>query len=462
MNRSFVVTIGMAVACASLAPWAQSDETGWYRGGQGDGDQILASPLVVDLDSDGYQEIIVPAFDDNLYVYRHDGTSSSSWPVDMGFTDGMVGSAAAGDVDGDGSIEIVIVGDDGEDQNAKVKVYELDGSLRGSAVSLGTSASAKATPCLIDCYRFDGATTHPAKEIVIRDGTGNVNIIYWNASDFAVKSGFSLNTCTDDSQRDLYGRQAITPSVSAVYLGAGVTYLVVASTNDTIYRRLITSTSSANWTVATKSDLHSSSGATTKFYSSPAVVDLDGDSSYEVVAAASDGKVYVWDYDGGARTGWPQSTSEQIVASPAVADLDDDGDLEIIVGSEDGQIYVWNADGTAVSGWPQATLGDVFGSPAVAEIDGSAGLEIVAVSLDKHIYAWSRTGQKLPGWPKRVNTMLYSSPAIGDIHGSGRMSIITAGYDGRVFCFDLDRKSLDPTAGWLQFRGGPTRQGNAE
>ena len=70
----------------------------------------------VDLDGNGRMEIVVPSFDDRLYVYNHDGTpfnpGSAPWPKELGFSDGTIASVSAGDIDGDSDLEIVVVGDD--------------------------------------------------------------------------------------------------------------------------------------------------------------------------------------------------------------------------------------------------------------------------------------------------------------------------------------------------------------
>lgn len=444
-------------------------QKGWPHGGLSDVERIEASPLLVDLDGNGRTEIIYPNHDDFLYVYNHDGTTFSvtvttppNWPQPMGYLDGTIASPAVGDIEGTGTKDIVVVGDDKSGKAAKVRVFRSNGTQLGTGIDLATTASGKATACIIDCYKYNGTTRHSAEEILVRDGNGRVHVIYWNGT--ALQELTAFDTTTSDTERDRFGSQPITPSVSAVDEGGGVTYIVAPSTNNKIYRWRVTSSSSSttsfNFQVSPLASLQTDHGSTTQFLGSAALVNIDADPSYEIVIGASSKQVYVWDDDGTTYTGWPKQTSQTLTSSPAIADLDVDGIPEVIVGCDDGRVYAWHRDGSNVSGYPVETGGPIYSSPVCADIDGIEGLEVVATSLDGFMHAWSNSGQRLYGWPKQFNTNVYASPALGDIHRNGRFSVVTGGFDGRIFVFDLARKSLDVNAGWLQFRGGFKRQGH--
>lgn len=464
-KRDITLLAGALTCALAIAGQEAPAQRGWPRGNTSVADKIQASPLLVDLNGDGTMEILVPSFDDKLYIYNHDGTTfnpgGSPWPKVLGFGDGTIASVAVGQVDGDSALEIVVVGDNKSAQSATLKVYEIDGTA-WSSVTLGSLASAKATPCLIDVYRYSGETRHEAEEILIRDGDGKVHIFYWNGTGLStLYSSPTFDTVATDANRDRFGILPITSSISARYRGDGITYLAVGSSDSKVYRWKVTSTAETNWQVTALDSLVGGD----RFLGSPVLVDLDGDSSVELVASSLDHSVYVWDWDATTdeatlRDGWPQSTGAAIFSSPAVADIDGDGYLEIIVGSDDSKIHVWKHDGSPLTGWPQETLGDVFSGPVAEDIDGDGLPEIFATSFDGHLYGWDGSGDLLAGWPKRLNTVLYASPAVGDIHQSGRMSVVTAGFDGTVFCFDLAPKYGTPISAWPQFRGGPRRQGS--
>ncbi|PNH12688.1 hypothetical protein TSOC_000387 [Tetrabaena socialis] len=63
-------------------------------------------------------------------------------------------------------------------------------------------------------------------------------------------------------------------------------------------------------------------------YSSPTLVDLNGDGKLEVVVGTSMGFLYVLDHTGSPLPGWPVQMGE-IQGQPLVADINNDGELEI-------------------------------------------------------------------------------------------------------------------------------------
>lgn len=469
--RANIILLSIVVFACHIAP-SSAQTKGWPRAMGG----AQASPLAVDLDADGKLEVIVPAFDDRLYVFNHDGTYFTGWPQTLMFDgsttgSGTIGSAAVGDVDGDGNLEIVVAGSNTSHESARINVYTTTGTLvQSKALDNNTNAAAKGTVSLVDCYRYSGSTRHDALEIVLRDGDGQLHVLKWNGSSFddLFVDNNTYKTATGGTAfQDRFGSQPINASVTARYMGSDETYLLVGSTDDKIYRWKATSTTGTNWSLSTLAAIDLNLGDTVRFLGSITFADVDGDADRDIIAGATDGKARVWDgasWDGGAPsllTGWPQSTGQAITSSAAVGDIDDDNEVEIVIGSNDGKIYAWNDDGTAVTGWPIATGGDIFGSPVLAEVDGVSGLEVIAGSLDAHLYLWTGAGALISRWPQNLNTPLYSSPSVVDLHGGGRISIVVAGYEGRLFVLDLPYHSSDTSAGWQQFRGGTTRDGVA-
>lgn len=148
----------------------------------------------------------------------------------------------------------------------------------------------------------------------------------------------------------------------------------------------------------------------------PAIGDLDGDGTLEIVAATIEGDIYVVSTDGSIRDGWPvglpevpssdtlrggPSSRESIIergifASPALGDLDSDGELEVVIAAFDGSVYVFRADGSAQPGWPvgltapvlwvddaDAAPGRIMTSPAIGDVDGDGILDIAVGSNEK-------------------------------------------------------------------------------
>ncbi len=178
-------------------------------------------------------------------------------------------------------------------------------------------------------------------------------------------------------------------------------------------------------------------GPSYNFRAAPALVDLDGDGVLDIVITAnsqgtSGGLVLAYRCAGGScalLTGWPQAVDDiSLIASPAVDDLDGDGSPEVVVENRD-RVYAWHADGTAVTtGLHRALLavpiagGETNGGtgtiatsqPALADLDNDGTVEVIVggnvLRLD---------GTPAAGWAGgRPSALNAASAAIGDLDGN--------------------------------------------
>ena len=112
---------------------------------------------------------------------------------------------------------------------------------------------------------------------------------------------------------------------------------------------------------------------------------------------------------------------EAWLASPAVADLDGDGTIEILA-ARSGVVLGWHIDGSIV--FRQEVDGRCWSSPVVADLRADLpGLEIAQASDDK-IYAWQADGTILPGFPYTWRGELRSLGA-GDIDADGEIELVS-------------------------------------
>ena len=102
------------------------------------------------------------------------------------------------------------------------------------------------------------------------------------------------------------------------------------------------------------------------FIATPAAGDLDGDGDIEIVAAGTYGGVYAWHHDGSVVTGYPQAIIERgpseitneflydngFVGAPALYDLDGSGTLEVIIAGMDSRLYIFDHLGQDWGGFP--------------------------------------------------------------------------------------------------------------
>ena len=168
-------------------------------------------------------------------------------------------------------------------------------------------------------------------------------------------------------------------------------------------------TGELEWRLASGHD-RSQPGASNVGRTWPGVViaDLDGNGDLEIVTAHGGGYVSVYDHQGYFQSGWPRRPAEQELRGLAVYDLDADGSLEVIVtGAVYGKVNTWvyEHDGALRAGWPQLSndSGYAYGvfndNAAVGDLDGDGLGEIVVPSDVHYICAYEANGAQIPAHP---------------------------------------------------------------
>lgn len=311
------------------------------------GSHEQSSPLVADLDGDrtagGTAEVVI-AIDREVHVLDRGGLPLPGWPR---LTARLVlCSPAAGDVDGDGDLEVVVL-----DQEANLYVFDSAGhALPGWPRDVGSFSNT--TPALVD---LDG---EPGAEILAGTTDGWLVALRKDGSapPGSWPAGLGVMGPASPAVADLDGDG----EVEIVALNAAGDLFLL--------------------------DRHGSSRKIAKLpgqhgFSSPAIGDLDGDGRGEIAVGSGQangaGFVSLIDAEGKMMPGWPVATGADVSASPALVDLDADGRREVIVPDLYGQLHALRADGRAFPGWPRDLDGWVLSSPVAADLDGDGGLEIV-------------------------------------------------------------------------------------
>jgi outer membrane protein assembly factor BamB len=169
----------------------------------------------------------------------------------------------------------------------------------------------------------------------------------------------------------------------------------------------------------------------------PTIVDLDNDGNLDFVVAtwnAEDGDTNrIYAYRGkDQKLLWSHDLSNVTYHGTAVADLDDDGKPELVIGDYNGRVYAINGeDGSLV--WDFMDEVPIYiGSPvSVGDVDGDGHCDFVFCDAYK-IIAINRIGEFI--W--RYNILAgqaFRGVALSDVSGDGILDVLFASSGGHAY-----------------------------
>lgn len=324
-----------------------------------------SSPTIVDLDGDGYPEIVFGTQGGRVVAVRANG--SLMWSYKTG-TVPVLSKAAIADIDGDGSIEVVVGAGSGAMQGGGIYVISATGQLQCSFTALNPQHP-------------QGMYSSPA--------VGRLDPSQPKKMQIAVASfDFRFRVLRDDC---------------SVWWEKGVFQYVV----DTI------------WSSPSIVDLNRDGALD---------IVVGADSNLHVlpgITLPNGGMLRAMRGDGsGDLPGFPVLYDEVIYSSPAIGDIRDNGQWEISVGTGrcwdmpscavvqpvTKQVITVNAQGQSLPGWPVLTPSQSArtASPALAKFSGVNGLVSIINTMRNDdvtgvVHAFRPDGTELPGWPVEPN-----------------------------------------------------------
>jgi subtilisin family serine protease len=419
---------------ADQAPWPRPDpnEMEPYE-------YFLGSPLCLDVDGDGRNEVIASAFDFsdywgmmNLYLWKEDGNSVPGWPkaIDSYYAPGK----AVGDIDGDGEYELVATTDFGE-------VYAWH--VQGGTIVDGN------WPALLGDWG-SSIISSPLIADLDDDGTGEVII----ALDYESGATDGLYALRGDGTF-LWQRRYTSngPMCAADFNGDGKAEIALCGYGpglSRVYTFILDRQGQqmARWRGGTRKGV--------------AAADLDGDGKPELVfcteedieAARADGST-VW------KTKIPDPLETEGAIS--IGDIDGDGDGEIFVTSlveadefTFTRVYGFDHQGKPLvnEGYPKTIMGDPTRmAPVIGDIDGDGQKELVVSPLGEPMMAWEADGSATPGFPLlRLAGGEESTPMLEDLDQDGDLEIMVADDDYRFHVLDLPAAYAPERIDWGMYR----------
>jgi len=182
--------------------------------------------------------------------------------------------------------------------------------------------------------------------------------------------------------------------------------------------------------------------------SSPALADLNGDGTVELIQGDRSGKVNVFD----ALTGdtvWVKQLDGEDAGSPAVGDLNGDGKAEIVIRSTvAGKIFALDASGNVIWSFDVGKTNPDWKSCAPIMFRNSHGQACVVVGSTsattsesiEQFYCLDGAGNVL--WQRPTRGAVVSTIAAGDLDADGRADIFAVTLLGVLYRFDEDGRVL--------------------
>ena len=362
---------------------------------------VLSQPELVDLDADLDLDAVIGESEGNLRYYENTGSStapafvlrSGTASPFNGIGVGRFSAPALADLDADGDLDLL--------------PGEYYGGLR-DFVNTGTSSDPAFVPSTGTASLFHGidAGSFSSPELVDLDADGDLDVVigelsgtflYFANTGSATDPAFLERTGTANP----LGGFDVGSQSNATFAdidGDGDLDAFAGESDGVMTLLANTGTSTGPAFIERSGFDNPLFGFDVGFNSQPALVDLDGDGDFDVVAGEADGILNYFENTGSSmtpaylgRTGTANPFLGFDVGSrsiPAFADLDRDGDLDVLVGEISGTFSYLENTGTSTApaflertGTANPFLGNDIGrhsSPALADLDADGDLDALS------------------------------------------------------------------------------------
>jgi len=179
-----------------------------------------------------------------------------------------------------------------------------------------------------------------------------------------------------------------------------------------------------------------------------AVADINGDGVVEIVAADARGNVAAFNPNG--KELWERHLGSKITAGATFADVDGDGNIEVLLGSNNGHVHVLSGvTGMDVGPFPFKTFGKIMAPVLPVKLDdpGMPGLQLVVMAFDGFLYAID--GKTACADSLDIGETSYAMVLAEDIDGDGRLELVVSSMNGNLYAIGTASK-YQPLKAWPQ------------
>lgn len=180
-------------------------------------------------------------------------------------------------------------------------------------------------------------------------------------------------------------------------------------------------------------------------YSSPTVVDLDGDGYMDILVGTSYGLVYVLDHHGNVRKKFPLEMAE-IQGGVVAADINDDGKIELVTTDTHGNVAAWTVNGEEI--WEKHLKSLIPQGPTIGDVDGDGHTDVVVPTISGNIFVLSgKDGSIVRPYPYRTHGRVMNKVLLVDLSKRGEKSkgltLVTSSFDGYLYLIDGQTSCAD-------------------
>lgn len=380
---------------------------------------IESSPLIVDFDGDGQNEIVFGASDNNVYAIEQDGQDSPGWPQPV--IGEVIGAVAVGDIDVNNHLNVVAV-----TKTGKFYAWNPDGSLM--------------TGFPVD----KGGVFYSGALLADIDGDYDLEII---AGSFTDNNIYVLNHDGTDYPGWPFagsGKWYGSPSAGDID-NDGIMEIIYAGFDSSLH--------------AFNSDGSHVTGFPVQLdhvvWGAAAIGNITPDQYLEIAVVTSSGSLFLVNHDGTLANGFPVTSSGVVRSSPSLADLDEDGAPEILFGSNDGNLYVFDHNGDLLPGYPVNTGGTITAQVVVGDMNGDSSANTIVVTGSGQIHCYYGAGNYIPNFPigPEIPAQITATPALGNLDGDLDLEIVVGLRTTNQNLLVIDYKANAITAGliWPNF-----------